>query len=217
MRDWTFTRILALVCSRKWTSVHSVMSDSATPWTAACQASLSFTISWSLLKLMSIESVMPSNHLVFCHPLPLLPSVFLRIRVFSNVLALCITWPKYWRIFMLSLFSHSVVSNSLRSHGLQHARLLCLSPSPGVCSNSCPLSQWCHPTISSSVAPVSSYLQSFPASGSFPVSWLFASGGQNIGASLSELVLPVNIQDWFPLGFDWFDLLAVQGTLKSLL
>ena len=80
----------------------------------------------------------------------------------------------------------------------QHARLPCPSPSPRVCSNACPLSQWCHPTTSSSVISFSSCLQSFPASGSFPVSWLFPSGGQSIGASVS--VLPMNIQSWFPLG-----------------
>ena len=85
-------------------------------------------------------------------------------------------------------------------HGLQHARLPCPSPTPGVCSNSCPSSQWCHPTISSSVIPFSSYLQSFPASGSFPLSQFFASGGQSIGVSASASVLPMNIQDWFPLG-----------------
>ena len=79
-------------------------------------------------------------------------------------------------------------------------RLFCPSPSPGVCSNSCPLIRWCCPTISSSVVPFSSCLPSFPASGSFPVSWLFASGGQSIGASASASVLLMNIQDWFPLG-----------------
>ena len=92
-------------------------------------------------------------------------------------------------------FSRSVVSDSLRPHGLQHARLPCLSPTPGACSNSCPLSQWCHPTISSSVVPFSSCPQSFPASGSFLMSQLFASGGQSIGASASASVLPMNIQD----------------------
>ena len=85
----------------------------------------------------------------------------------------------------------------------------------GACSNSCPSSQWCHPTISSSVIPFSSCLQSFPASGSFPMNQFFTSGGQSVGASAS--VLWMNIQDWFPLGLDLFDLLAVQGTLKSLL
>ena len=92
------------------------------------------------------------------------------------------------------------MSDCLWSHGPQHARLPCPSLALKVCSNSCPLSQWCHPTISSSVSPFSSCLQSLQASGSFPVSWLFASGGQSIGASASASVLSMNIQDWFPLG-----------------
>ena len=91
------------------------------------------------------------------------------------------------------------VSDSLQPHGLQHARPPCPSLSPGVCSNSCPLNQWCYPTISSSVIPFSFCPQSFPASRSFPTSQLFASGGQNIGTS--AIVLSINIQDWFPL--DW--------------
>ena len=111
-------------------------------------------------------------------------------------------------------FSHSVVSDSLQPHGPQHARPPCPSLTPGVYSNSCPLSRWCHPTISSFVVPFSCP-QSFPASGSFPMSQFFASGGPSIGISASASVLPVNIQDWFPLW--WFDLLAVQGTLKSCL
>ena len=92
-----------------------------------------------------------------------------------------------------------VMSSSSWPHGLQHARLPCPSPSPGVCSNSCPLSRWCRPTISSSVIPFSSYLQSFPASGAFQMSQLFTSGGQSIGVSASASVLPMNIQDCFPL------------------
>ena len=101
---------------------------------------------------------------------------------------------------LLLLFCHSVMSDSLQPHGLQRARLPCLSPFPRVCSKSCPLNQWCHPTISSSVVPFSSCLQSFSASGSFPVSQFFTSGSQSIGVSASALVLPMNIQDWFPLG-----------------
>ena len=97
------------------------------------------------------------------------------------------------------LFSHSVVSDSLWPHGLQHTRLPCPSLSPGACSNSCPLSWWCHPTISSSVVPFSSCFQLFPASGSFLMSWLFTSGRQSIGVSASASVLPVNIQGWFSL------------------
>ena len=96
----------------------------------------------------------------------------------------------------LLFFRHSVVSYSLRPHGLQHARLPCPSPSPRACSNSCPLSRWCHPAISSSVIPFSSCSQSFPESGSLLMSQIFASGGLSIGASAS--VLPMNIQDWFP-------------------
>ena len=97
-------------------------------------------------------------------------------------------------------FSHSVVSNSLWPHGLQHARPPCPSPTPAVYSNSCPLSQWCHPAISSSVVPFPSCLQSFPASGSFPVSQVFASTVQSTGTSASASFLPKNTQDWFPLG-----------------
>ena len=101
-------------------------------------------------------------------------------------------------------FSHSVVSNSLRPYGLQQARPPCPSPTPGVDSNSCPLSRWCHPTISSSVIPFSSCLQSFPASGSFQMSQFFTSGSQSIGVSASASVLPMNIHNWFPLGWtDW--------------
>ena len=94
------------------------------------------------------------------------------------------------------------MSDSLQPHGLQHMRLPCPSPSPRVCSNSCPLSQWHHPPISSSITPFCPCTQSFPASGSFPKSQLFASGGQNIETSAS--VLPMNIQDWFPLGLTGF-------------
>ena len=108
-------------------------------------------------------------------------------------------------------FSHSVVSSSLRPHRLQHARLPCSSPTLRACSNSCPLCQWCHPTILSSVIPFSSCLQSFPASGYFPVSWLFTSGGQNIGTSTSASILPMSIQDWFPLGLTGLISLQSKG------
>ena len=109
--------------------------------------------------------------------------------------------------------SCKVVSDPLRPHGLQHAWLPCPSPTPGACSKLGSFSGWCHPTILSSVIPFSSCLQSFPASGSFPVSQFFTSGGQNIGVSASASVLPMNIQDWFPLRLT-SDLLAVWGTLK---
>ena len=115
-------------------------------------------------------------------------------------------------------FSSSVVSDSLWPHGPQHARPPCPSPTPRVYSNSCPLSQWCHPTISSYVVPFSSLLQSFPASGSFLMSQFLASGGQSIGVSASTSVLPMTIQDSLPLGWPgWISLQSVQGTLKSLL
>ena len=106
-------------------------------------------------------------------------------------------------------FSHSVVSDSLWPHGLQHARPPCPSPTPGVYSNSCSSSRWCHPTISSSVVPFSSCPQSFPASGPFPMSQFFASGDQSIGVSASTSGIPMNIRDWFPLGWTgWISLLS---------
>ena len=116
-------------------------------------------------------------------------------------------------ISMLTLisvqFSHSVVSDSLQPYGLQHTRPPCPLPTPGVYSNSCPLSRWCHPTNSSSVIPFSSCLQSFPASGSFQTSQFFASGAQSIGVSASVSVLPMNIQDWFPSG--WTGWMSLQS------
>ena len=111
---------------------------------------------------------------------------------------------------MLLLFSYSVMSNSLPLHGLQHTRLPRSSPSPRACSNSCSLSQWCHPTISPSVAPFCCP-QSLPASGSFLMSRLFTSGGQSIGASASASVLPTNIQDWIPLGLTGWISLQSKG------
>ena len=114
-------------------------------------------------------------------------------------------------------FNHSVVSDSAAPSTAAHQASLYPSPTPGAYSNSYPLSWWCHPIISSSVIPFSSCLQSFPASGSFQISQIFASGGQNFGVSASASVLPMYIQGWFLLYLDWFDLLAVQGTLKSLL
>ena len=109
------------------------------------------------------------------------------------------------------------MSDSLRPHKSQHARPPCPSPTPRVYSNSCPSSWWCHPAIPSSVIPLSSCPQSLPASGSFPMSQLFAWGGQSIGVSASALVLPMNTQDLISFTMDWLDLLAEQGTLKSLL
>ena len=113
-----------------------------------------------------------------------------------------------WELTTSVQFSCSVKSDSLQPHGQQHTRLPCPSPTPRTGSNSCPWSWWCHPTISSSVAPFSC-LQSFPLLGSFPISQFFASGGQSIGASTSASALPVNIQDWFPSGWTgWISLLS---------
>ena len=106
-------------------------------------------------------------------------------------------------------FSRSVESDSLWPHGLQHARPSCPSPTPGVYSDSCPLSRWCHPTISSSVVPFFSCLQSFPASEFFPMIQFFTSGGQSTGVSVLVSVLPMNIQDWFPLG--WTGWISLQS------
>ena len=132
-------------------------------------------------------------------------------------------------LFSSVQFGHSVMSESLWSHGLQHAGPPCPSPTPRVYSSSCPLTQWCHPTTSSSVVPFSSCPQFFLTSGSFQMSRFFTSGGQSIGVSTSTSVLPMNTQDWSPLGWIFLqskgfsrvsfrlDLLAVQGILKSLL
>ena len=113
--------------------------------------------------------------------------------------------PRFW----FSQFSHSVESNSLQPHGLQHAGPPCPSPTPRVYSNSCPLSWWCHPAISSSVVPFSSHLESFLASGSFQMNQFFTTGGQSIGVSASAWVLAVNIQDWSPL--EWTGWISLQS------
>ena len=120
-------------------------------------------------------------------------------------------WKSYSNIYKFSSvqFSHSVVSNSLRPHEPQHTRPPCPSPTPRVHPNSCPLSGWCHPTISSSVVPFSSCPQSFPASGSFQMSQPFTTGGQSIGVSASASVLPMNTQDWSPLG--WTGWISLQS------
>ena len=108
---------------------------------------------------------------------------------------------KFWVIVPMFQFSHSVISDSSRPHELQQTRPPCPSPTPGIYPNSCPLSWWCYPIISSSVSPFSSCLQSFPASGSFQMSLFFISGGQSIGVSASASVLSMNIQDWSSLGW----------------
>ena len=143
--------------------------------------------------------------------IPLLFKViyFLMVYLHSEI---CILFHKMlWLHLPLSSvqFSHSVVSDSLRPHGLQHARPPCPSPTPGVYSNSRPLSRWCHPAIASSVVPFSSCPQSFSASGSFPMSQLLASGGQSTGVSASASVPPMNTQDWSP--FVWTGWISLQS------
>ena len=165
---------------------------SATPRIAAHQASLSITNSRSSLKLTSIESVMPSSHLILCRPLLLLPSVFHSISSAQFV-----------------QLSSSVISDFLRPHESQHARPPCPSPTPGVHSNSRPLSPWCHPAISSSVVPFSSCPQSLPVSESFPISQLFTWGGLSTGVSASASFLPKNTQDWSPL--EWTGWISLQS------
>ena len=157
-------------------------------------------------------------------PGPQLNSVLLSGGKGGSLLSVCLIEPGFasGRFFLFFhdpfsvQFSGSVVSDSLRPNGQQHARPPCPSPTPRVYSNSCSLSQWCHPTISSSVVPFSSQLQSFPASGCFPMSQFFSSCGQNIGFSFT--ISPSNEHSGLiSFRMDWFDLLTVQGTLKSLL
>ena len=133
-----------------------------------------------------------------------------RMLLFETTLEMSLGYSK-----VFSSAGHSVMSNSLQTHGLHNARLPCISPTPRACSNSCPLSQWCHPTISSSVVPISSYLQSFPKSGSFPLSQFFTSDSQSIW-SFSFNISPSNeYSGLISVRMDWLDLNAVQGTLKS--
>ena len=147
-------------------------------------------LSWKNWNLNNIESFIHeqeiSIHLFKCT----------LIKVFYNRYSL---FTYLFILFSSVQFSHSAMSKSLWSHGLKHVRLPCPSPTPGTYSNPCALSQWCHPTVSSSVVPFSSHLQSFPASESFQRSQLFTSGVQSIGVSASASVLPMSIQDWLPL------------------
>ena len=133
--------------------------------------------------------------------------------MFSKIKEMMYKTQRTWFSYLLYLFLmfSSVTQSCLtrRPHGLQHARLPCPSPTPGAYSNSCPSSQWCHPTLSPSIVPFSSHLPSFPASGSFLVSQFFPSGGQSIRVSASASVLPMNIQDWLPLG--WTGWISLQS------
>ena len=145
---------------------------------------------------MSIESVMPSNHLILSHPLLLYDFILPQLPP----KALFVNMVKLGARLSIYKFCCSVTKSCLTLCYPMDWRLPCPSPPPRVCSDSCPLSWWCHPTISSSVAPFSSCYQYFLAKGYFPVSWFFVSGGQSIGASTSASVLPMNIQGWFLLG-----------------
>ena len=192
--DATQPSLLLLSPSPPAFSISSVQSLSliwllATPWTTARQASLSITNSWSPPKLMSIESVMPSNHLILWHPPVLLPSIFPSIRVFSNESALRNRWPKYWS------FSFSI-SPSNEHSGLISFRII------GWISLQ---AKWLSRVFSNTTVQK----HQFPASGSFIRSQFFTSGGQSIGASASASVLPMNIQDLFPLG--WTGLISLQS------
>ena len=157
---------------------------------------------------------------MFCAPTECIlhgDSSFMSKSIKCIILFLINSWWIRWSIFKVSVqFSHSVMSDSLWPHGLQHARPPCLSPTPGLYSNSCPLSQWCHPTISSSVIHFSQ-LQCFPASGSFQMSQFFASGGQTVGSFVFSISSSNEYSGLIFFRMDWLDLLAVQGTLKSLL
>ena len=136
----------------------------------------------------------------------------------ENTICICykfsnICWILFYGLIhgKFNQFTHSVMTNSSQPHGLQHTRVPCPSPTPRPCSKSCPSSQWCHPTISSFVVPFSSCLQSFAASGSFPMSQFFTSGNQSNGASASVSIVPMNIQDWFPLGLTGLISLQFKG------
>ena len=149
----------------------------------------------------AVQPIIPSHVYFLLHLLNIL-LVVKSLSIASEGTQTILLWFYFFNVFQFSSaqFCLSVVSDSLWPQGLKHARLPSPSPTPRVYSNSCPLSRWCHSTSSSSVVPFSSHLQSFPASGSFQMSQLFASGGQSIKVSASTSVLPVNIQDWFPLG-----------------
>ena len=175
------------------------LSCSFYSWVLLCvcaTSSLSF-ICWWTFRLLPHLSCSSPEFLKACILFLSLPST---PRLCNRALGQNFPCNHFWFKSQRFQFSRSVMSDSLQPHELQHVRPLCPSPTSGVYSNSCPSSQWCHPAISSSAAPFSCCPQSSPASGSFPVSRLFASGGQSIRASASASVLSVTIQGWFPLG-----------------
>ena len=189
----------------------SVLFDSVTPWAVTCQAPLSTGFFkqeyWSELPFPP-PGYLPDPRIKPMSPAsPPLAGGFFTTEPPGKPLST--RTHTFLDSFLFSLqFSCSVVSDSVWPHGL-HARLPCPSPTPGAYSNSCPLNRWCHPTISSSVIPFSPHLHSFPASGSFPMSYFLASDSQSIGVSASTSALPMNLQDWFPLG--WTGLISLQS------
>ena len=199
---FTYPSILAFLCS-----IESVLFDSVTPWTIAQQVlctqdfPIRYTVVGCHALLQEIFSIQGLN--------PGLLSLLHCRRILY-----CWAPGEAHLYFSVELY-HSVMSNSLRPHGLQHAGFPSPSPIPRARSNSGPTNQRCHPTISFSVVTFSSCIQACPASGYFPMSQFFPSSGQSIGASALASVLPMNIQDWFPLGL--IDLLVFPGTPKSLL
>ena len=203
MFTWGFAVAVVQLLSHVWFF--------ATTWTVACQAPSIYGISqasildWGAISKSRRSSQPRLQTHVSCFSRQIFFFFFLNHWATREAL----TWGSVQ-------FSRSVRFDSLRPHGLQHARLPCPSPTPRACSNSWPSSSWCHPTISSSVIHFSSCLPSFPASGSFPMSQFFASGGQSIGVSASASIPYNEYSGLISFRIYWLDLLAVQGTLKSL-
>ena len=174
---------------------------------------------WKILKEMGIPSTWPSSREIWLQvkkqQLELVMEQQTASKRGKGDIKTIYCHPAYLTFMQSSVqFRHSVLSNSLQPYGLQHTGPPCPSPTPGVYLNSCPLSWWCNPTISSSVTPFSSCLHSFPASGSLPMSQFFTLGSQRIGASASASVLPMNTQDWSPLGWTGWISLQSKGLAR---
>ena len=235
-----------MLFSESWSecSQHLWMFSTFYFWTVVPAQDWFVNVMFLLILQIFIEllfcSSLPSTHWAYCPLIPPLslssePAILMRLKCSLPNGAIISSlyrwrnwdtgrWKKLPKVTPLVgcrtssvQFSHSVLSDSLQPHGLQHSRPSCPSPNPRVYSNSCPSSQWCHPAISFSVIPFSSCPQSLPASGSFQMSQLFASGAQSIGVSASTSVLPMNFQDWFPLGWTGWISLQSKGLFKSLL
>ena len=212
------TRGVCALCAHSWSCVWLLV----TPWIVGHQAPLSMEFSrWEYWRGLPFPSPgdLPDPEIEYaCSTSPALEGGFFTTEppgksvCLHRCVCVCIYNFKVFNWITVALsaqFSHLVMSDSLQPHELQHTRPPCPSLTPGVHPNPCPLCRWCHPTVSSSVVPFFSCLQSFPASGSFQMSQLFASGGQCIGVSASASVLPMNIQGWFPLG--WTGWISLQS------